>query len=110
MPGLGTGQAADCGKGRVPEVFGSRTEFEADMWSRTCAYKGHQNCPHFHATTWVIPLPPSRFDGRLCTCSCHSSCPITAKNRAWTSMGAWLESCTCPGAERLRHSLNEAQD
>ena len=45
----------------------------------------------------------------LCPCDCHSPCPVTvATKRVTVPLKTWYTTCTCPGADGERHSLDEA--
>lgn len=85
-------------------------EFERSLpRSPACARDRHDECPHLHG--FGGGFNPRRlrleFGAGLCPCDCHSSCPITSK-RITISARVWRESCTCPGAEAERISLDEA--
>ena len=43
----------------------------------------------------------------LCTCSCHSSCPVTAARWKTVAVKTWHTSCTCPGSARERQRLDD---
>ena len=79
--------------------------------SRACTRGGHIGCAHF--VTVSGGFNPRRlrleFGAGLCSCTCHSSCPVAASGKRLTvPPEAWRQSCTCPGAEQERRRLDEA--
>lgn len=79
--------------------------------TRQCARAAHTDCPHFSGMGGgfnFLRLRPEIGVG-LCPCSCHSSCPATPGGKrlavAWKT---WYTTCTCPGAEQERRSMDEA--
>jgi hypothetical protein len=92
----------------MPEPW---ADFKEVFRTRDCADGTHAECSHFFGMGGGFNLRRLRpeFGVRLCTCSCHSSCPvmITGK-RLSVPVKTWYESCTCPGAEQARRSMDEA--
>ena len=79
--------------------------------TRQCARAAHTDCPHFSGMGGgfnFLRLRPEIGAG-LCPCSCHSSCPATpAGKRLTVPWKTWYATCTCPGAEQKRRSMDEA--
>lgn len=71
--------------------------------SPACILSQHQQCPHIHGYGLAPKLrrPHLQAIAQLCTCECHSSCPVTGKHMPLREQ-TWRESCTCPGAEDER--------
>jgi hypothetical protein len=83
-------------------------DFERHRPWPACVRGAHDDCPHL--LDWAGRFNPRRlrleFGGVLCTCECHSSCPVTG-NRIAVREQSWREWCTCPGAEAGRIRLDE---
>lgn len=79
--------------------------------SRACNRGAHGDCAHFAAVGGGFNPRRLRleFGAGLCPCSCHSSCPVSLSEKRMTVQPeVWRESCTCPGAEQERRSLEQA--
>lgn len=87
------------------------TEIREDLRTEPCARGAHADCPHFSAMGGGFNPMRLRFEAGagLCPCSCHSSCPAApARRRLTVPWKTWYSSCTCPGAERERRSMDDA--
>jgi hypothetical protein len=90
----------------MPDPQGETAE-SSRSWQ--CDGEAHQNCPHTRGMG-VGFSPRIRYESTatLCTCSCHSSCPVTSMARWKTvAMKTWHTSCTCPGSARERQRLDD---
>lgn len=90
----------------------SRTELEDAASARACARRGHDDCPHIFGIGGGFNPQRLRpeFGAGLCSCSCHTSCPLTRPaGRMMISLATWHQSCTCPGAEDARRGLQDAR-
>jgi hypothetical protein len=87
------------------------TSFDESLRSRACLRNQHEVCPHFAGVGGGINprrLRPE-FGAGLCPCTCHTSCPVTITTRRLTiPVKTWYDSCTCPGADQERRSLDDA--
>lgn len=83
-------------------------EFEHTHRSRACVRSAHQDCPHLCGIGGGFNPRRFRleFGAALCSCSCHSSCPVAGSRRA-VPVKAWRESCSCAGAEPERRRQEE---
>jgi hypothetical protein len=74
-----------------------------------CARDGHAECPHFFGLggDWLNLLRLQFDDAGLCQCSCHCACPLGGTGRWSVPFRVWLNSCACPGADRVRHRFAE---
>jgi hypothetical protein len=83
-------------------------DFERHRPWTTCVDGAHDDCPHLH--DWAARFNPRRLRPEigwvLCTCECHSFCPVTGSRIAVREQ-RWREWCTCPGAEAGRIRLDE---
>jgi hypothetical protein len=83
-------------------------EFEREHRTSACVHGRHADCPHLHGfggglNPWRLH---PKLGAELCTCDCHSSCPVTSTQATIPPQG-WRESCTCPGAGTLRAWLDQ---
>jgi hypothetical protein len=87
------------------------TSFDESLRSRECLRDQHGDCGHFNGLGGGINprrLRPE-FGAGLCPCTCHTSCPVTITTRRMTvPVKTWYDSCTCPGADQARQSLDDA--
>jgi hypothetical protein len=74
-----------------------------------CGRGMHADCPHIFGAGGGFNLRRLRpeFGVGLCPCDCHAPCPLPGREKVagWlitVPARAWLESCTCPGAEAER--------
>jgi hypothetical protein len=76
--------------------------------SPACLEGMHAECGHWHGSGSAFNFGRLRREGFtiLCTCDCHSSCPVTSEKNT-TGDQVWRQSCTCPGAEAMRRILDE---
>jgi hypothetical protein len=83
-------------------------------WDRrtvSCDEGAHDRCPHYSGRGTVFSPLERRVESgvRLCSCSCHSACPVAPSAGPWpVPMKSWHESCTCPGGELKRQSTEES--
>jgi hypothetical protein len=87
------------------------TSFGESLRSRACLRNQHEDCPHLNGLGGGINRRRLRpeFGAGLCPCTCHASCPVTITGRRVTvPMKTWYDSCTCPGADQARQSLDDA--
>ena len=71
--------------------------------SAACAAEAHDDCAHLVSVGGGFNprLLRLEFGAGLCSCSCHSSCPVATEGyRLTVSPETWRDSCTCPGAEQ----------
>lgn len=86
-----------------------------------CHRDMHAECPHMLGTGGGFNASRRRFEFGvgLCSCDCHTRCPISSAKQLISGQGlipgqrtisarTWLESCACPGAEAERIRLDEA--
>jgi hypothetical protein len=87
------------------------TSFDESLRSRACLRNQHEDCGHFNGLAGGINprrLRPE-FGAGLCPCTCHTSCPVTITTKRLTvPVKTWYDSCTCPGADQERQSLDAA--
>jgi hypothetical protein len=92
----------------MPEAW---TSFDESLRSRACLRNQHEDCPHFSGLGGGINprrLRPE-FGAGLCPCTCHTACPVTITTRRMTvPIKTWYDSCTCPGADQARQSMDDA--
>ena len=76
--------------------------------SPACLEGMDEECGHWHGSRGAFNYRRLRHEGFtiLCTCDCHSSCPVTNEKNTVGDQ-AWRQSCTCPGAEAMRRMLDE---
>lgn len=96
---LGHG-AGVCNRRTVTAMPNPRAD---DDRAPACVLGDHENCPHLYGYGGALNLRRPHFEASalLCTCDCHSPCPLTGK-RALVGEQTWHEACTCPGAEDER--------
>jgi len=73
-----------------------------------CLEGRHEECGHWQGIGSARNprrLRRERF-AILCGCDCHSSCLVTNEKNTVGDL-TWRQSCTCPGAEALRRTLDE---
>jgi hypothetical protein len=91
-------------------MSGSWAELGQADKSPACARDAHSDCAHlFGMGGGFNPrrLRPE-FGCGLCPCSCHAPCPVALSGKRITvPLQTWRESCTCPGAEQERRSLEQ---
>jgi hypothetical protein len=91
-------------------------EFGRKQRTLACARGLDAECPHMLGFGGGFNPRRLRYEAGigLCTCDCHASCPVSGEMRQTISgritipARTWLESCTCPGAEAARTSLDQA--
>lgn len=84
-------------------------EFARTHTHPACDNGKHGGCPHlmyggFGFDPRVLRVKAG--GAGLCTCDCHSDCPVTSHWQDIT-VRLWREACTCPGAEAERRSHDE---
>ena len=86
------------------------TSFGESLRSGECLRSQHEDCPHFNGLGGGFNprrLRPE-FSAGLCPCTCHTSCPVTITTRRMTvPVATWYDSCTCPGADQARRSMDD---
>jgi len=78
--------------------------------SAACAAEAHGDCAHLVSVGGGFNprLLRLEFGAGLCSCPCHSSCPVATEGyRLTVSPEAWRDSCTCPGAEQGRQDARD---
>jgi hypothetical protein len=85
-------------------------EFRRLNRTSACARGTHDEWPHMLGYGGGFNPGRLRLESGiwLCACDCHASCPVASGTRLTVPAGTWRESCTCPGAEAQRISLDEA--
>jgi hypothetical protein len=80
-----------------------------DRRTESCDEGAHDRCPHRSGRCTVFNTPQSGV--RLCPCSCHFACPVATPGGPWpVPVKSWYESCTCPGGELARQSMEGSGD
>lgn len=74
-------------------MSGSWVRLDHTHRSRACARDTHHDCAHLGG-------PHLGFSAPLCSCACHSACPLAEDFAA--PVKAWRQLCTCPGADQER--------
>jgi hypothetical protein len=83
-------------------------EFDRSRLSEVCDHGQHESCGHLDGSGGGFNPRRLRleFGVLLCSCTCHSPCPVTGRRMA-ILRPEWQESWSCPGGERERDRSRE---